>query len=168
MITGDQTRPLYENAQAFIESQGIVVSSDPKLEDHPDAMGYWLPTGRLIWVRPEVPQDQRTKTLLHEGGHAFAQIRGVQDAEVMAESVAYVVASHFGFDTGVRSFPYIAVWAQDVKVLKSNLETIRKVAKEMIEGIEHAAELSEPAVGEEDEELAEVIRALETVEVVNA
>ncbi len=162
VISGDETRWLCETALLFIAKQGITVSSDPKLGDHPDAMGYWSPGQRLIWVRPDVAQDQRTKTLLHEIAHALAHIRGASDAEVMAESVAYVVASHFGFDTGARSFPYVAVWAKDVKVLKSNLETIRKVGKEMIDGIEHVAELS---VDEDDEELAEVVRALEKVEI---
>jgi len=73
-------------------------------------------------------------------------MRGARDAEVMAESVAYTVTNHFGFDTGVRSFPYVALWAQDVKVLKSNLETIRKVATEMIEGIEQVSHLAETLV----------------------
>ena len=42
----------------------------------------------------------------------------------------------FGFDTGVRSFPYVALWAQDKKLLEQNLGAIRGVATRMIEGIE--------------------------------
>ena len=57
------------------------------------------------------------------------------DAETIAESAAYVVGAHYGFDTGVRSFPYVALWAQDEKVLKANLGSINKVATAMLEGL---------------------------------
>ncbi len=145
VITGDETGPLFQDALTFIAKQSITVSSEPKPELNPDLMGYWNQAEKLIWVRPDAPQDQRTKTLLHETAHAMCAMRGARDAEVMAESVAYTVANHFGFDTGVRSFPYVAVWARDVKVLKSNLEIIRKVAKDMIVGLEQVAGLSEVA-----------------------
>jgi len=59
-----------------------------------------------------------------------------QDAETIAESAAYVVGAHYGFDTGVRSFPYVALWAKDKKVLDKNLEAIRKVATAILEGLE--------------------------------
>lgn len=142
VITGEKTGPLFREALSFVIKQGIVVSSVPDPKASPDLMGYWSKPQKLIWVRPDVPQNQKTKTLLHEIAHAMCEMRGARDAEVMAESVAYTVANHFGYDTGVRSFPYVALWAKDVKVLKSNLEIIRKVAKDMIEGIEHVAELS--------------------------
>jgi hypothetical protein len=59
-----------------------------------------------------------------------------RDAETIAESAAFAVGAHFGFDTGVRSFPYVALWAQDKKVLEQNLDAVRRVATRMIEGIE--------------------------------
>ena len=142
VITGDETGPLYQDVLTYIAKQGINFSDVAKPELGPDLMGFWSKTETLIWVRPDAPQDQRTKTALHETAHANCEMRGAQDAEVMAESVAYVVANHFGFDTGVRSFPYVAVWSRDVKILKANLEIIRKVARDMIDGIEQVAGMS--------------------------
>jgi len=59
-----------------------------------------------------------------------------RDAETIAESAAFAVGAHFGFDTGVRSFPYVALWAEDKKVLQQNLDAVRRVATRIIEGIE--------------------------------
>jgi len=59
-----------------------------------------------------------------------------RDAETIAESAAFAVGEHFGFDTGIRSFPYVALWAKDKKVLEQNLAAIRKVATQMTETIE--------------------------------
>jgi hypothetical protein len=47
--------------------------------------------------------------------------------ETIAESAAFVIGAHFGFNAGVRSFPYAALWSQDKKVLEENLAAIRKV-----------------------------------------
>lgn len=142
VITGDETRHLYQKAQAYVAKLGIKLSSKPMPKLDPGLMGFWSKPQNMIWVRPDAPQDQRTKTLLHETAHAKCEMRGASEAEVMAESVAYTVANHFGFDTGVRSFPYVALWAKDIKVLKSNLETIRLVAKDMIQGLELVAGMS--------------------------
>jgi hypothetical protein len=59
-----------------------------------------------------------------------------QDAETIAESAAYVVGAHYGFDTGVRSFPYVALWAQDKKVLDQNLSSIHDVATRILGDLE--------------------------------
>ena len=58
--------------------------------------------------------------------------------EVEAEGIAYTVCQHFGLDTSEYSFPYIAGWSssKDAKELKSSLDTIRKTASELIDGIE--------------------------------
>ena len=54
----------------------------------------------------------------------------------MGESIAYVVCGHFGYDTGVRSFPYVALWARDEKLLYGNMATITKVSGAMIDALE--------------------------------
>lgn len=66
------------------------------------------------------------------------------DKEVQAESVAYVVARHFGIDTSDYSFGYIAGWSngKDRDVLKNNLNTIRKTANSIITGLEKQFELT--------------------------
>jgi hypothetical protein len=56
--------------------------------------------------------------------------------ETIAESVAFTVGAHYGFDSGIRSFPYVALWAQDQKVLEQNLADIRKVSTKIIDALE--------------------------------
>lgn len=80
-----------------------------------------------------------SKTLAHEIAHYYSE--GVfriprQDAETIAESAAFVVGAHYGFDSGVRSFPYVALWARDKKVLQANLGAIRKVSTTILEELE--------------------------------
>ena len=57
--------------------------------------------------------------------------------EVEAESVAYVVCSHFGLDTSEKSFGYIAGWSgeSDLTVFKNSLDRIQKAASELISDI---------------------------------
>lgn len=54
-----------------------------------------------------------------------------------AESVAYTVCQYFGLDTSDYSFPYIAGWSSSVemKELRASMDTIRKTAGEMIDGM---------------------------------
>ncbi len=78
------------------------------------------------------------KTLIHEVAHYYSE--GVfriarADAETIAESVAFTIGAHFGFDTGTRSFPYVAIWSKDKKVLEQNLAAIRKVSAKIIDAL---------------------------------
>jgi hypothetical protein len=55
------------------------------------------------------------KTLAHELGHAIlhADRAGLcrEQAELEAESIAYIVCAGLGMDTSEYSFGYLAVWA---------------------------------------------------------
>ena len=116
-----------------MKSRRITVSFEPRPHLDPGIKGQY--SHGEIWVRPEEPRAQQLKTLLHEVAHYYSE--GVfqiprRDAETIAESAAFAVGAHFGFDTGVRSFPYVALWAQDKKVLEQNLGSIRRVATTII------------------------------------
>ncbi|KKN15314.1 hypothetical protein LCGC14_0987360, partial [marine sediment metagenome] len=142
IISGEETRPLYQRAVAFAASKGIRVSREPQPQVSADTMGYWDRRAKVAWVRPDVPQEQATKTLLHEVAHGLSEQDpsvSYAEAETIAEGVAFTVAAHFGFDTGIRSFPYVALWAGDIKVLRRNLAAIHRLAKSMIDGLEVAA-----------------------------
>jgi len=137
VLTGEANEELFSRVVALARSQGLDVDFESKPGLDPNIKGFY--SGNTIWVRPEEPRAQQLKTLLHETGHYYSE--GVfriprRDAETIAESAAYVVGAHYGFDTGVRSFPYVALWAEDEKVLKENLGNIRKVATSMLEGLE--------------------------------
>ncbi len=61
-----------------------------------------------------------------------------QDKEIQAESVAYIVAKHFGIDSSPESFKYVASWSKEkgIKDLKTSMEIIQKTAATFIELIE--------------------------------
>ena len=140
VLTGDVNEELFSKVMGLSQAQGLTVSFEPRPNQDPSIKGEYF--GKTIWVRPEEPRAQQLKTLLHEVAHYFSE--GVfriprRDAETIAESAAFVVGAHFGFDTGVRSFPYVALWAQDKKVLEQNLAAIRKVASTILEALEAKA-----------------------------
>ena len=59
-------------------------------------------------------------------------------AELEAESVAYVVCTHFGLDVEVRASRYIALWDGDGKALRASLDRISKTARSIIDDVEAA------------------------------
>jgi hypothetical protein len=137
VLTGEANEELFTDLLAHMRQRGVSVDFESKPSLDPGVKGFYSHAG--IWVRPEEPRAQQLKTLLHEIAHYYSE--GVfhisrQDAETIAESAAFVVGTHFGFDTGVRSFPYVALWAKDKKVLENNLSAIRRVSTTIIEALE--------------------------------
>lgn len=111
------------------------------------AKGYYSSVDKEIVIQKSMSESQTMKTGIHEVTHAKLHDRDIMEEmdekkdqmtrEVEAESVAYTVCQYFGLDTSDYSFPYIAGWSsdRDMKELRSSMDTIRKVAGEMIEQI---------------------------------
>jgi len=136
-LTGEANEELFERIMALAKAQGVDVSFDSRPHQDPAIKGMY--SGKNIWVRPEESRSQQLKTLLHEAAHYYCE--GVfriprRDAETIAESTAFTVGAHFGFDSGIRSFSYVALWAEDKKVLEANLAAIRKVSTRMFDALE--------------------------------
>jgi len=136
-LTGEADEELFEGTLSLARAQGLEVTFESRPYQDPAIKGMY--SGKTIWVRPEESRAQQLKTLLHEMAHYYSE--GVfrmprRNAETIAESVAFTVGAHFGFDSGVRSFPYVAIWAQDKKVLEQNLADIRKVSTKIIDALE--------------------------------
>ena len=96
--------------------------------------------GGTIDVDDTHPTGQQAKTLAHELAHETLHhdVKGPftrSMAELEAESVAYVVCTHFGLDVEVRSSRYIALWDGDSKALRSSLERIAKTARALIDDV---------------------------------
>jgi antirestriction protein ArdC len=106
-------------------------------------------TGEIL-LQENMSQAQTVKTLVHEIAHAWYHAdrtdpeAGQMDRslrEVQAESMAFVIASHYGLDTGEYSFPYIALWSGDKSMwqLKSSLSDIRRGAAGIIDATDRYA-----------------------------
>lgn len=135
VLEGDEGSALYERLATLADDEGIRLEHTDQLPRE-SMMGYYQPDQRRIVVREAAPR-QMTKTLAHELAHHFgAGVESSPEEETMAESVAYVVCSRFGLDTGERSFPYVATWSKDAAVLKGALARIQRVSSHMIARIE--------------------------------
>ena len=137
VLTGDVNEELFAKLLNLMKAKSVPVGFESRPHLDPAVKGQYSPTTG-IWVRPEEPRAQQLKSLAHEIAHYYSE--GVfriprQDAETIAESAAFVVGAHYGFDSGVRSFPYVALWARDKKVLEKNLGDIRKVATTIIDSL---------------------------------
>jgi hypothetical protein len=135
ILQGREGKKLYTNLEQVAVRNGVSVQRDASSLPA-EAMGAYWRKERRIAIRPAAPL-QETKTLAHELGHHFSGIdSSSEENETIAESVAYVVLSHFGLDSGERSFPYIAVWSKRPDVLKGVLGTIQKVSATIIDGLD--------------------------------
>lgn len=84
---------------------------------------------------------QQAKTLAHELAHeALHHVKGLRidrnQAELEAESTAFVVCRHFGLDVEVRASRYIALWGGNSDALKESLARIADTARAMIGDVE--------------------------------
>ncbi len=137
VLTGVANEELFGKLLAHDKQQGLEVSFEPRPSQDPDIKGMYF--ARTIWVKPEESRAQQLKTLLHETAHYYTETVFAiprADAETIAERSAFVVGSHFGFDTGTRTFPYVALWAQDKKVLERNLGSVRSVSSRIMDALE--------------------------------
>jgi len=108
------------------------------------AKGYFNDVDNKIVVRAEMSEEQTVKTLVHEIAHSLLHGKEGEEKEaerrtkeVQAESVAYTVCRMLGMNTEEYSFGYIAGWSKgkDAKELSANMETIRRTANKIMEGM---------------------------------
>lgn len=103
------------------------------------------PTGRATVTTPGMSLPARDPVVTSETVDTSAgQCRG--RLEVEAESVAYLIASAHGLDTGAYTFPYVAEWACAVagvevdQVVRGTANRVLTAAKVVLAGTEHLLE----------------------------
>ena len=109
---------------------------------------------RKIIIDSSLSEVQTVKTLIHELAHSRLHSSVCDDEkkktreqkELEAESVAYIVCSHFCIDTSDYSFPYILSWSSEKfrEILKDSMSDIQKVSSYIIEETEKAMSLPFP------------------------
>lgn len=135
-----------ENYKDFLDAfQSISpVPVDFRLFDG-DARGYYNDADKQIVIQDGMTERQSVKTLVHEIAHAMLHTKEQlqeckkdrKQKELEAESVAYIVCEHYGFDSEDYSFPYIVGWVgtgfQDI--LKESMTVIQKTADQIITAV---------------------------------
>ena len=152
-LTGDvkDYEDLYRAAKAV--SMDNQVSINFEEINRESTNGYYSPDeNRIVISKGLKDQEQILKTIFHEMAHADLH-RGsnaqygddqYRKQELQAESVAYVVANHFGFDTSSYSFGYLAIWAKDkngFEDMVEQLQVVQKEAKSLIDRMDAKLEL---------------------------
>ncbi|ELY5747380.1 toprim domain-containing protein [Streptococcus iniae] len=135
---------IYRATKAFAKSKDVTLTFDKNLTT---SNGYYSPKNKSIVIKSGMSPQQTLKTIFHELAHMDLKHDpeniNINQAELQAESVAYVVASHFGFDTSDYSFGYLASWSEDkdtLEVLENQLVVVQKEAKELIQHLDASLE----------------------------
>ncbi|MDO5425153.1 MAG: DUF3849 domain-containing protein [Eubacteriales bacterium] len=164
--------------QALREISPVPIRFD---EIESGAKGFYSNANKEIVIQQGMSESQTMKTGVHETTHAKLHDREIMEElgekknqmtrEVEAESVAYTVCQYFGLDTSDYSFPYIAGWSSsmEMKELRDSMDTIRRTAGEMIDGITEVMqrlmlEEQEKEQAEEKGEPAEKLERYQEVE----
>jgi len=142
---------LYRAAKAVSMDNQVSISFEEIKRE--SANGYYSPNeNRIVISKGLKGQEHILKTIFHEMAHSDLH-RGTnaqygddqyRKQELQAESVAYVVANHFGFDTSSYSFGYLAIWAKDkngFEDMVEQLQIVQKEAKSLIDRMDAKLEL---------------------------
>ena len=131
--------------------------------------GFYKPKTNDITIKKGLTYEQTLSTLIHEMAHSelhnkkslterFEGKLTRSSEELQAESVAYVVSNHLGFDTSKNSFAYLASWSQEpdgLENLKAQLEIVQEEASSLMKRIDkHLARYQNLTVSK-DETLTE-------------
>ena len=139
---------LYKSAKEVSEANGVPISFS---ENTKGAKGYYSPVSNEIVIKKGLSEQHTLKTIFHEMAHSDLHNLekraetpfNLSTAELQAESVAFVVASHYGLDTSEYSFGYLANWTQDprgLSDLEGQIKIVQKEADSLIARIDQALE----------------------------
>ena len=175
-LTGDvkDYEDLYRAAKAVSMDNQVPISFEEIKRESTN--GYYYPDeNRIVISKGLKGQEQILKTIFHEMAHADLH-RGsnaqygddqYRKQELQAESVAYVVANHFGFDTSSYSFGYLAIWAKDkngFEDMVEQLQVVQKEAKSLIDRMDAKLELVKNKTVTKDKFAAKLQQAKEKSE----
>ena len=175
-LTGDvkDYEDLYRAAKAVSMDNQVSISFEEINRESTN--GYYSPDeNRIVISKGLKGQEQILKTIFHEMAHSDLH-RGTnaqygddqyRKQELQAESVAYVVANHFGFDTSSYSFGYLAIWAKDkngFEDMVEQLQIVQKEAKSLIDRMDAKLELVKNKTVTKDKFAAKLQQAREKSE----
>lgn len=112
--------------------------------------GFYNRETNEIVIKKGMSYERTLSTLIHEMAHSelhndkslterFAGKLSRSSKELQAESIAYVVSHHLGFDTSQESFGYLASWSQakdGLDNLTAQLEIVQEEARSLMNRID--------------------------------
>ncbi len=130
-LNSDTTKDLYN---ILIDISPVPVMSSPIIGG---AKGFYSKSENRIVLAENLSQDDKTAVLIHELCHClyddFDYCMDKNKSEIFVESVAFLVADYFNFDTSMCSFGYITKWAKnDIKNFIDVSDKIKDTADEFI------------------------------------
>lgn len=139
-------RNIYRAARHVSQENGVKISFQPI---DSEANGYYhIEKKEIVIADKKMSEAQILKTLFHEMAHS--ELHHLNDGfnsserELQAESIAYVVANHFGIDTSEYSFAYLHNWSLDkqgYEDLEKQLKVVQAESKSLINRIDKSLEL---------------------------
>jgi hypothetical protein len=136
-LTGDSHEHLIAPLLAFAGSLDYSVS----FEEMPGSAGGWCDArARRIVIDAHAPANARVRTLIHECGHAlevdYKRYSRAQ-AEVIVDTVTFVVCAGAGLAVEGESIPYVAGWGEDgaLAAVSEFAETIDTLARRIEDAV---------------------------------
>ena len=132
VINNNTTKDIY-NILLKISPVNVVIRDDLGM-----TKGVYSKKRKVIELNANLSQDDKTSVLIHELCHClyddFAYEKERDMSEIFVESVAFLVADYFNFDTGICSFGYITNWAKgDIRKFMSIANKIKETADQFIQ-----------------------------------
>lgn len=140
---------LYDYVLQVVSILGINLTQD---RDRSGAQGY--STGDHINLTSHIDGVNKVATLIHEVAHSLLHFKSSlfykkptdkynkNEVELQAESVSYVVLSHYGLPVEHQS-TYAAMWRASSDNVKNNMEVIKKASRFIIDKIDEVAKSEE-------------------------
>ena len=146
-LSGDSHRHLLERLRAFARE----IDYEVTLEPISGRAGGWCdPKHRRIVVDADLPANAQVRVLVHELAHALGvgyQQFGRARAEVIVDTVTFVVCRAVGLRVDGESVPYVAGWGEDgaLEAVLEFAETIDALARRLEDALIDPAEAEEQA-----------------------
>jgi hypothetical protein len=130
-ITGDSHAQLLDPLKHLARELGFTVEHRP-LEGSAD--GWCDAKRRQIVVNARLSRNGQVRVLVHEIAHALGvgyREHGRGGAEVIVDTVTYVVCGSVGLDTSGSSVPYVAGWGEEgaLDAIRGCAQTIDQIAR---------------------------------------
>jgi N-terminal domain of anti-restriction factor ArdC len=130
-LRGDSHEHLIAPLVAFARSLAYSVA----FEEMRGSAGGWCDTeARRIVIDAQAPANAKVRTLIHECAHALGvdyERYSRAQAEVIVDTVTFIVAAGLGLAADGESVPYVAGWGEDgaLEAVTELAETIDAIAR---------------------------------------